>query len=251
MLASGFPLTQGATQEIIIVDSWPFSNILLENGVSGRLLTDNHPSDSGTSSLGQTFRPSQDISAITKASFSISRGGVGGNPTVTMVAVISSSDGAVPTTELFRSTTIISSSNLNPSGVAVNIVSFTFGSGQSRLTKNAWYSLEVQTSATGTIDIGNNVRVDNPDSTLMNHQGSNFFYGSSGYVSVGGGTEDFVFEVQGSTGGFLGGGGIIQDPSTDQPSPLPVLGGSTAILVIAGIGAVYFLGLRGKRGRIG
>lgn len=69
-------------------------------------------------------------------------------------------------------------------------------------------------------------------------------YSTTKILDVGTGT----YTGPGTTGGTTPSG----DSSTEtgQPSPLPVVGSSTAILVIGGLGAYYFLG-RGRRGRIG
>ena len=173
----------------------------------------------------------------------MSRGGAGSSPTATLIAIISSSDGQLPTTELYRSTALVDSSIIPTNTFAINKVSFSFNTGQ--LSANTWYSLEVQTSATGIIDLGNSVSIHIAAAGLRNHQGQNFYYSSAGYQVITGGTEDFVFEILGETGGGTAGGTTGTDSSMDQLPVLPVVGGST--LLIFGVGLGAYLLVRGRK----
>lgn len=237
---------KAAPTEIVLIDRL---DLALSLGVPGQktgaLLTDNHPSDSGsTSSLGQTFNFSQAIDSLASITLDMARTGVGGNPTVDLVAVISTSDGSTPTTELFRSDPLPASSLARAAEIKLNLVTFFFPeSGQTRLEPRTWYSFEIQASATGTINIGNNVAIyeANPDSNEL-APGNVFWYSSAGYATL---AEDFVYEVRGRlllSGGGGGGTGSPLSALVDAlPTTGPLAGGAIFVLAAVAAGLSYFV----------
>jgi len=203
-------------------------------------ITEIYPS--GDSAIAQTFQNPL-ISTLKSASFQLARA-LAGSPSGNLKAILFTATAsdlatALPNNEIARSNNVFDASQLTTTLVEYR---FTF-SGQNILSGTV-YAIGIA-PIDGTVDASNRVQV-GTGSSSPTHPGLGAS-GGNGWGSLASG-EDVTFSISGEDIGSGSLGGTIdtgQDPSTDQPSLLPVVGSST--LLILGIGVVAYLGLRGRK----
>ena len=210
-----------------------------------RVLSDYHPSDAALNSeAGEAFLSTRDFT-LSRAVFEIQR--LSSSVTVSLQAVLYSSlSGTYGSTATPASvtTTLATSGLVLASTITAGSnsqVSFYFNPAPT-LLENRQYAVSVTMGTTGTIDLGYQVYFDGDNG----YAGNLFIYQNGAYT---GGANDHGVQLYGTpVEGFQGQPSSppsSDQPSMDQPPTLPVVGGSTLLIVGVGLGA--YLLVRGRK----